>query len=330
MPGRTAIATYTFVPPDLIMVNTEDITERKQTEEALREGEYRFRELFDNAPVGYHEFNKEGIITRVNRTELDMVGYTLEEVIGQPVWKFIMEEDVSHQTVLAKLAGDLPLSKGFERTYRRKDGSTFPVLIEDRLLENEKGQVVGIRSTIQDITERKRMEEQFHIMSIADELTGLYNRRGFFTISQQQLKVAERTKKDILLFFADLDNMKRINDTLGHQAGDRVLVEIAAILKEIFRESDIIGRIGGDEFAILAIDTADESGEVLMERLHKSLEANNRLEAKNYTLSLCIGIARYDHTKPSSLDELMAQADTLMYEEKRKKQIKEIKGDGSL
>ena len=123
----------------------------------------------------------------------------------------------------------------------------------------------------------------------------------------------------MLLFFADLDKMKQINDTLGHQEGDKALTEIATILKEVFRESDIIGRMGGDEFAILAIDTTDETREVLINRLHNILDNYNRPEGRNYQLSLSIGIAHYDPEKPSSLDELMAQADELMYEEKRRK-----------
>ena len=156
-------------------------------------------------------------------------------------------------------------------------------------------------------------------MSLTDDLTGLYNRRGFFTLAQQQMKVAERTKKDMLLFFADLDKMKQINDTLGHQEGDKALIEIAAIFKEVFRESDIIGRMGGDEFAILAIDTSDETREVLIHRLHDTLEAYNKLGDKNYQLSLSVGIAHYNPKAPLTLDELMTQADTLMYEEKRGK-----------
>jgi diguanylate cyclase (GGDEF)-like protein len=157
-------------------------------------------------------------------------------------------------------------------------------------------------------------------MSIIDDLTGLYNRRGFLTLAQQQMKLTERTKKGMLLFFVDLDKMKQINDTLGHQEGDKALVEIATTLKEVFRESDIIGRMGGDEFAILAIDTTNETREVLMKRLHNYLDDYNRPEGRSYTLSLSIGIAPYDPEKPFSLDELMAQADMLMYEEKRNKQ----------
>lgn len=120
-------------------------------------------------------------------------------------------------------------------------------------------------------------------------------------------------------FFADLDKMKQINDTLGHKEGDHALLDTASILKEAFRESDIVGRMGGDEFAVLAIHATDETKELLMKRLKKSLDLYNRREGRKYRLSLSVGIAHYDPAMPSSLDELMAQADTLMYEEKRRK-----------
>jgi diguanylate cyclase (GGDEF)-like protein len=172
----------------------------------------------------------------------------------------------------------------------------------------------------EDFTERKKLEEQLHTMSIIDELTGLYNRRGFFTLSQQQMKLAERTKKDIALFYTDLDRMKWINDTLGHYVGDKALIEISNIFKKTFRETDIIGRIGGDEFAILAIDiTTDIRPEVFLARLQRHIDTLNRAKNRKYKLSLSVGVARYNHENPCSLDELMSRADILMYEEKKNK-----------
>ncbi|MCF8083006.1 MAG: PAS domain S-box protein [Deltaproteobacteria bacterium] len=135
-----------------------DITKRKQAEEALRKSEERFRNLYDDAPVGYFEYDLRGNIIRVNRTELKMLGYSAEEMIGQPCWKFIVDEAAREQ-ILAKLAGAKPPAVGLERTYRRKDGTTFPVLFEDRLLTDDNGHITGIRTAIQDITERKQAEK---------------------------------------------------------------------------------------------------------------------------------------------------------------------------
>jgi len=142
------------------IAHVEDITRHKEAEDALEESEQKFQELFDEAPVGYYEFDCQGRITKVNRTELEMLGYRIDEMLGQPVWKFIGGEELSRQAALNKLAGLQPLARGLERTGRRKDGSTFPALIEDRLLRNPEGEIIGIRFILHDITERKRVEEE--------------------------------------------------------------------------------------------------------------------------------------------------------------------------
>ena len=138
----------------------EDELERNQAEEALRESEKRFREIFDDAPVGYHELDNEGRIVRINRTELAMLGYTQEEMVGQYIWNFIGEGEVSRQAVLAKLSGKTPPpSHGYERTFRRKDGSAFSVIVKDILLKDSHNQIGGICTTIQDITAHRQTEE---------------------------------------------------------------------------------------------------------------------------------------------------------------------------
>ena len=120
----------------------------------------------------------------------------------------------------------------------------------------------------------------------------------------------------MVLLFADFDGLKQINDTLGHPEGDRALIETADVLRETFRESDIIARIAGDEFVVLAIETNGVPAEVLITRLQQSLEARNARRDRHYKLSLSVGLARYDPEHPCSIDELVAQADRAMYERK--------------
>lgn len=134
--------------------------ETLRVQESLRESEARFRQLYDQAPVGYQEINAQGLITRVNRTELEMLGYTAEEMLGQPAWKFIVEQDDPEITPGACLRGLWPPSRNRELTFQRKDGVTIPTLTESRPLLDDAGEVVGLRCIIQDITERKRAEEQ--------------------------------------------------------------------------------------------------------------------------------------------------------------------------
>jgi PAS domain S-box-containing protein len=134
-------------------------TASRQAEETLRKSETRFREMFDDAPVGYHEVDTEGRVTRVNRTELTMLGYSAEEMLGRHVSEFIDENDISRKAVSDKLAGNLAPGHNYERTYCKKDGTRISVFIQDRLLRDIDGKITGIRTTLQDITERKRADE---------------------------------------------------------------------------------------------------------------------------------------------------------------------------
>ncbi len=156
---------------------------------------------------------------------------------------------------------------------------------------------------------------------VTDELTGIYNRRGFLTVAEQHLKMARRLKKGTLLLSADLDNMKIINDTLGHKEGDLALINIANILKNSFRESDVIGRIGGDEFVVFQIENNESTPKILTERLQKNLELHNEKKDSNHKLSISIGLVRYGSDCTYSLDEMMTDADKLMYEQKMQKKI---------
>jgi PAS domain S-box-containing protein len=137
-----------------------DITEWERTEHALRESERRYRDLFDSAPVGYHEIDAEGRITRVNRTELQLLGYTEEEMLGRFAYEFVADRDQSAAAMKAKLEGRKDVGVPFERVLLRKDGGFVPVLMEDRYLLDALGRIVGIRTTLQNITERKRTEEE--------------------------------------------------------------------------------------------------------------------------------------------------------------------------
>jgi len=125
----------------------------------LRESEDKYRNLYDEAPVGYVEMDQQGRITRVNRRMLELMGYGSEEMLGKPLWDFVVERKAAERVIQAKLSGSQPPSRALERTYKRKNGTTIPVIIRDRVAVDGDGRIVGIRATIQDITERKRAEE---------------------------------------------------------------------------------------------------------------------------------------------------------------------------
>jgi diguanylate cyclase (GGDEF)-like protein len=163
------------------------------------------------------------------------------------------------------------------------------------------------------------MEEKLHAMLITDELTGLYNRRGFFSLVRQQLKMANRMKKGLLLLYTDVDSLKLINDEFGHKEGDLILVKAANLLKEVFRESDIIARIGGDEFVVVSIGVDDTDVEKIEARFEKCLEDYNAKRDHVFRLSMSKGMSYYQQECHYSVEELLVQADKLMYEQKKRK-----------
>jgi diguanylate cyclase (GGDEF)-like protein len=162
-----------------------------------------------------------------------------------------------------------------------------------------------------------REEEKLLALSLTDELTGLHNRRRFFVVAEQCLKLAIRMKKRPFLLFIDLDDLKMINDRYGHREGDQTLIGLANILKKTFRESDIIARIGGDEFVVL-LEPTDENSETMITRLHENVKEYNAKRSQDI-LSISLGIAHFDPNHPISIDELLAKADALMYARKREK-----------
>jgi len=164
-----------------------------------------------------------------------------------------------------------------------------------------------------------KLREKLNLISFTDELTGLYNRRGFFALADRQLKVANREEKGMFLISSDLDDLKDINDTLGHMEGDTALSATASILKNSFRESDIIARLGGDEFVIMATENPGITVEILTSRLKSNLVSYNAKGERPYNLSLSIGISYYDPAHPVTIEELLFRADKLMYTDKEQK-----------
>ena len=279
----------------------QEITERVRAEKALRESEARYRGLIEGDADGTIIVDGNGMVRLVNPAAEDLLGYKAEELLGELFGFPVMAGRTTELNIV------------------RRGGGT--AVAEMRVVETEwKGETAYLAS-LRDITERVRLREALRMMAMVDELTGLYNRRGFLALTEQQLKLAKRTKRGALLLYSDVDNMKWINDTLGHHEGDRALIETAQVLKETFRESDVIARLGGDEFVVLALETSGAvSADAITTRLQRNLEASNARGDCRYELSLSMGMTYYDPECPSSIGELLDQADRLMYEQKRNKQ----------
>lgn len=190
-------------------------------------------------------------------------------------------------------------------------------------------QINGLIHVVRDISKRKEMEDRLKAMSMTDELTGLYNRRGFFTLMAQHIKLIKRRKEKVFLLYADIDYFKEINDICGHNEGDIILIDVADILRATYRESDIIARLGGDEFVVFPI--ADEEAHInaITARLQKNIDTFNDQNEHNFKLSMSVGVTPCDPEDYQSIDELIATADKLMYEQKRQRHqaAEKIKND---
>jgi len=198
--------------------------------------------------------------------------------------------------------------------------------LHKRAMIRGKDELAGLAHTINDMLEsldrsnreRQEMIQRLEKYSTMDELTGLYNRRGFLTIGGEYLNLAARNKTKMFLLYMDMDNLKEINDTYGHHIGDAALVRLTRILKHTFRQSDIKGRMGGDEFAIFPIDTSIAGVDIAIGRLKKNLEIFNASGDEPFKLSLSTGMAGFDPQQPSTIEDLLIEADRMMYAQKKK------------
>ena len=294
--------------------------ERDKKEQALRESEEKFRGLAEQSLVGI-SIIQDGVFKYVNPKFAAMFGYTVDECLaGMPYLSTVLPGDhkLVAERVEERIAGENPATI-YEVRGVRKNGDLIDIEVYGTPVSyNQKPAAVGI---LLDITHRKQAEAELKTLAITDALTGLYNRRGFIALAEQQLKQAARKKGGLTLLFADLDDLKSINDDLGHKVGDKAIMEVAEIFREVFRKMDIIGRIGGDEFAILVIETRPDYADTIERRLQACLDLHNSGVDRAYSISLSIGLAYYDPETPASLDDLISRADSLMYEEKKKKHL---------
>ena len=297
---------------------SEDITERKQAEDAVIKSRDFYRTLMNELPNPIRLADIEGKCDYFNRAWLDFTGRRPDLEIGDG-WRESIHPDDREQ--FRKLyESSLQELRPFMAEYRlrQRTGEYRWIVESGNPYEGIGGQFAGYISSCLDIHERKALQETLETISISDDLTGLLNRRGFFTLAQQQIKVASRSKRRLILIYGDIDGLKAVNDSLGHAAGDLLLVETARLLREVFRESDIIARLGGDEFAVLLTeDSSTPDTAVILDRLRQAIRLHNERSTGGPPISLSIGLQVHDPGSPNTFDRLISQADARMYEEKK-------------
>lgn len=292
-----------------------DIIKKQKME--IVESENRYRDLVENAEVGILIDDVAGNVVYFNDKLAHLFGYTSEEFTKLSIEDYIHPESlkVIRMYHRQRIKGeDSP--KIYEIKGIHKKGNIVNLEVNTLILKKD-NQVVGTRNYIVDITERKKIEEKLSIESITDDLTQVFNRRGFFSFGEQQVNLSKKTGKGFYIFYCDLNDMKKLNDRFGHSTGDIILKQVANILKNSFRKSDIIARVGGDEFIVLASEAQPESVDVMLKRLKSNIEKFN--ETEQYPpISLSVGYAYFYPDDSKTLNDIINIADRMMYEEKQK------------
>ena len=236
----------------------QDITERKQAEDL-------FRTIFNTSPIGMY-IAQNNRFRMINPQFQKYIEFNDNEIIGTAPISLVLPEDrarVRQEAIRTLKSRDQ--FKTYEYRVRTKSGK-LRWLMESLVSIHYEGRRAAL-GTIIDITELKQSEELFKSLSVIDDLTGLYNRRGFLTLASKQLKLSYRMKQDVTLIFADVDRLKWINDNLGHLEGDSALIGAAGVLRETFRETDIVARMGGDEFAVFMTGADQKFSDTVITRL---------------------------------------------------------------
>jgi diguanylate cyclase (GGDEF)-like protein/PAS domain S-box-containing protein len=302
--------------PYLLLAVT-DITGYRSAEADLRAELGSYEELWQAASSAIVILKPDGEVVRAYPGFTRLFGYSEQEAVGRSIGDLIgpgdLHEEVSSNLELA-LAGQ---TINTESVRRHKQGGLIDVSILGRSFQRSANEL-GIFVLYRDISDRKQAEALIQRLSTTDELTGLWNRRGFYTLAQQELKRAEREKAGLILLYLDLDDFKRINDRYGHAEGDRALAQVAHRLRDSCRGSDTIARIGGDEFVVLA--AGNEQGErILADRIRNSLATLNQRSKLPYSLALSIGSVYFHPDEENfDFDEVLSLADRRMYEQKHR------------
>ena len=321
----TALACVVAVGWALLMDRNGRLTDRNQLleqeiqweqeiEQRLRESEDRFRCLFDSTFEGVLVHDGETVL-EANQSVADMFGCAVEDIVGRPWIDFVAEDRRADVSARIKTGETGP----YESRGLRPDGSTFPTEVAARevLYEGRPVRVV----TMRDITARRKLERSLAKMAFLDELTGLYNRRGFMTVGDQQLRAAKRRKSGAALFYADVDNLKDINDRHGHPVGDQAIAAVAEVLKRCFRQSDVLARVGGDEFAVLAVDCGRDAIARIIETAYRAMTQYNTESDVPCDVGFSMGATWFGPDDASGVRDLMRSADAAMYDEKRRRKL---------
>jgi len=295
---------------------------QQQLVEKLAASEASYRELFDYSQGFICTHDPAGVITAINKTAQNTLGYSEDAMVGRPLSMLIPPEfHIEYEAYLRKVNNE-GLAEGIVKM-RSKSGRQYVLRYRNILVGEPTAADSYVICHGQDVTELFEAKEKLRNLSLTDELTGLYNRRGFLNLAEQQLRLERHsgTARGLALIFADMDGLKTINDTFGHEAGSEALKTLSTLLKSVVREADIAARWGGDEFVILSIGSDDRSTEMMIGRIHERLNEYNLYSGKPYRIECSLGFARVELANNRLIEDIISEADARMYEEKRQRKL---------
>ncbi len=302
----------------LVLGIARDVSVRKRVEAALHESEERFRDLFDNANDLIQSVTPDGRFQYVNGAWLERLGYSRSEIDGLTLWDVVHPDSREHCKAVfqAVLCGQAV--GRVETAFVAKGGERIPV--EGNLnCRFRDGQPVATRGIFRDVTERKRFEEKLELMARCDPLTGVFNRYALEELLRLEADRSARYGHSIGFLLIDVNRFKETNDRFGHLVGDKVLREVARVLRNHVRGTDVIVRYGGDEFLVILLETDGETDLVKDRILAEVARRNETNPLLEFPVTLAIGSVHWDPGGGRSLEEVLAEADRMMCEDKRRR-----------
>ena len=298
-----------------------DITERAEMEAALRETEERFRKAFEESPVGIAILDFDGRLLQVNEALCSILQYPRAELEGALVRALAHDDDIAaSRQVMDELSRGRRSSYNAEKQYRTASGTIVDCTLNATLLTGSDGAPRAILAQLQDITERKRHQRRLERLADQDALTGLLNRRAFARELEGHAQRISRHGASGSVLVIDLDGFKHVNDTLGHHAGDELLIGVAQRLVGRLRTSDVIARLGGDEFVVLLPNAGREVAERVAADLIATLRDDTvTVGGREHVLGASVGIAAFETDPGISAEDVIIKADLAMYEDKRRR-----------
>jgi diguanylate cyclase (GGDEF)-like protein/PAS domain S-box-containing protein len=293
------------------------LSERDRAENALRDSESRYRSIIENIEEGYCEIDIEGNIIFINDAMQEILGYTSEELMKTSTKRLLTEKDAERVVqYLANVFVSEKMPSEFVFPIIRKDGAKKYIEVSPGIIKNAEGKKIGLRSIVRDVDQRKKYEENLIYLAYHDALTGLKNRKAFYEQLQNAIYRAKRYGTEVGLIYIDIDQFKKVNDTLGHEIGDMLLQEIKNRLEGCLRKTDFISRIGGDEFVIIVDDPTKIHPEVIAQKVVDDLSRPYELNGHviDY-VSSSVGISTFPADAQDS-ESLINKADRAMYKAK--------------